>query len=240
MSCAHDTEISLASALLTVSRTADGLRWDARYLVSGTFEGGALTFAVPLLPCERLVPAPGVTPLGGERITGLCIAADALRDHALTVAFVQPGAGPILGAPVAAGSTVQVIDGPSSSDARLEIDAVHGLEHHVGFVAPRTVGHSAREEARRWTGTDPHLTKNPAFVRGIDVQASGGLSGRLVGPTAHARGNALAIFLVFLAVVGALAYAARRLRRAASIERADALLAAEIDACTVARATGRP
>ncbi len=242
MTCDPSGEVPLASALIIASRTTDGLRWDVRYFATG--KGGAITFAVPLLAEERLVPTRGVTAittLDGARITGVCIEPEAMGDHTIAAAFVQPRGGDALGAPVAAGSFVQVIDGPSTSDVRLQIDAIRGLEHHVGFVAPRTVDHWAREEARRWTGTAPHLTKNPVFVRGDDVLASGGLSGRLVDPRAEAPGSALAVLVLFIAAVGALTYAARSLRRTASAERADALLVEEIYAAAAGpKPSGRP
>jgi len=102
------------------------------------------------------------------------------------------------------------------------------LERHVGFVAARGIGHDAREEARRRTDLPLDLVTRPVYVRGDDVAAAGGLSARIGDAPARSRTNAVAVAVAFAAVVGALVLAARRLRDAATVERADAWLAADI------------
>ena len=236
--------ISLAGAAFSPRLADGGLAWDARFVLdvdaAFDFRGGVLRFAVPLPAEETLVPAPGLAPLVADgHIVGLCVRGDALRDRTVAASFVQPivpsAEDPIpVGAPVAAGSSVQIIE-TSIGERRIEPIAAASLERHVGYVAPRAISHGAREEARRLTDVRAHVSTSPIYVRGEDVHMIGGLTARIVDPRARAKGSAVGIGIAFAGLVGALVLAARKLRQTASVERADALLASEID--HAARAT---
>jgi hypothetical protein len=229
--------IPLAGGVASAHRVAEGLAWDVRFIVDADtafdFRGGALFFAVPLPAGERMLPTDGVSELmEGDRVVGLCVARHAIHDRTVSSSFVQPvalgDATTPLGVPVAAGSTVQILE-TSLGEARLDVTTGGVLEKHVGFVAARGVGHDAREEARRLGNVQARIDTSPVYVRGEDVRAMGGLSARLIDPQARSRGGVLGVFLLFAGVVGALAFAARRLHRTANVERVDALLASEID-----------
>ncbi|MBX3201375.1 MAG: hypothetical protein KF894_24785 [Labilithrix sp.] len=234
--CAHDAAaLPLAGAHFAPRRVDGGLAWDARFVVTSdatsSFRGGVLRFAAPLPAGETLVAAPALGAIVEDgRVAGLCVGEDALQERTVSASFIQPlvGDGAIaLGAPIAAGRAVQIVD-TSAGDAHLELTGAPLLEKHVGFVAPRGVGPGAREEARRLAGVHQHVSVSPIYLRGED--ARGGLTVRLVDARTRAESSAIAAGAVFVAVVGGLVLAARKLRRAASVERADALLASEIDA----------
>ncbi|MBX3228347.1 MAG: hypothetical protein KIT84_06825 [Labilithrix sp.] len=237
LAAACQLEVPLAGAIATAHRTEEGIAWDARYVVNvdavADFQGGRIPLAVPLPPGELLRATPGVTAITeDDRVTALCVEPLALEGRTIRVSFMQPAAlGPgrtvPLGAPIAAGITVQIIDAHAKEDLRL--DAMRGgtLEPHVGFLAARGIGHDAREEARRLTNAPPIVSRTAVYVRGADVHAAGGLEGR-IGSRARERGTVIGVALAFVAVVAALVAAAKKLRRAATLERADALLVQEI------------
>ena len=235
--------IRLAGAVFTARAVDDGLGWDARFILdvdaAFDFRGGVLPFAVPLPAGEELVPTPGLAAVtDGDRVIGLCVAREALRDRTVSASFVQrtaPSASvPIeLGAPVAAGTAVQIIE-TSIGDRRIEPAATPLLEKHVGYAAPRAISHGAREEARRLTDVRAKVSTSPIYVRGDDVHAIGGLKARIVDPRTRARRSAAGVGVAFAGIVGVLVLAARKLRDTASVERADALLASEIDHAALA------
>jgi hypothetical protein len=247
--CSGGGVVHVAAALHTLRRADDGLVHDARFVIDPgatlDFAGGAIPFAVPLPVGERLRPADGLSPIVDPtgRVTGICVAPEGLRDGAVVASFSQPlalraGTRTTFGAPVAAGGVVQILDPSRAFDPRsatLSIEITSNataandlLERHVGFVAARGIGHDAREEARRRTDLPLDLVTRPVYVRGDDVAAAGGLSARIGDAPARSRTNAVAVAVAFAAVVGALVLAARRLRDAATVERADAWLAADI------------
>ncbi|MDF2693290.1 MAG: hypothetical protein K0S65_1673 [Labilithrix sp.] len=232
--------IPLAGGVISARRVTEGLAWDVRYIVdvdaAFEFRGGALFFAVPLPEGERLLPTQGVSELMvANHVVGLCVAREAIRDRTVSASLLQPialsadAAAPI-GAPVASSGVVQIVETTLGEEARLDVSGRGVLEKHVGFVAAPGIGHDAREEARRLGNVEARIDTSPIYVRGEDVRALGGLSARLVDARARARSGAIGVLLLFAGVVGALLFAARRLRRSATVERADALLASEIDA----------
>lgn len=237
--CTPGESIELAGAIFSPRRAESGLAWDARFIVdvdaASDFRGGTLPLAVPLPPGETLVPTPGIeAELDGDRLVALCVAPDAIRGRTLFASFAQPaprsGRDAIaLGAPVAASGAVQIVD-TSVGDARLEVSDAPLLEKHVGYIAARTISAGARAEARRLTEVRARLSASPLYLRGEDVRVAGGLTARIVEPRVRARESALGVALAFAGIAGALVLAARRLQRSASIERADAVLASEIDA----------
>jgi hypothetical protein len=230
-------KIPLAGAIVVARRIAEGLVWDARFIVevdtAVDFRGGVLALAVPLPPGEVLRATPntrGVAAIvSGDRIVALCVGPDGIHDRTVLASFLQPvPLGPSLGAPIVPGQVVQIVDVASGNEARIDVSDPT-FERHVGYVAPPTIGHDAREEARRLTETRARVTSSPIFVRGDDIQAAGGLAGHLLDQRERAKGSALGVGFVFAGIVAALVLAAQRLRRRAGIERADALLASAID-----------
>lgn len=238
--------IGIAGGRFVAKPVSGGLHWNAQWVVDvdGAAElcGGTITLAVPLPPDERLLPTPHVEAVIEDgRIAALRVDREALTDRSITATFFQRiGQGPAaLGAPVAAGDSVQMIDtaSPDSSIELVRSAAVDDrFEKHLGWVAPRAVGRAAREEARRLVAIERRTSASPIYVRGQDVRAVGGLQGRLVDAPARSKSTSVAVFGVFALVLGALVLAFRQLGRAAQIERADAVLAAEIDAAAKERA----
>jgi hypothetical protein len=131
-----------------------------------------------------------------------------------------------LGAPIAVGNATQIIGGILGTDARLDLDEKR-FERHVGYVTTHGVDQAAREEARRLTGQAHALSGNLIYLRGDDAKDP--LDARIVTSRDRARNGLVIIAAVFGAIVVALLVALKRLRHAATVERADALLAADID-----------
>lgn len=238
--CANPAPI--VGGISVARRTEEGISWDARFVLdvdtSFDFQGGKVTFALPLAAGERLLDQPGVTPIvEGDRITALCVEPSAIHGRMIHVSFTQPATlradrDTPLGAPIVAGTAVQIVDAPVGDEIRLERARGGGLEPHVGFLAARGIGHDAREEARRLTETPLLVGHTSIYVRGDDLRTSGALEGPLVGTRAKARSSIVGAALAFFGVVVALVFGARRLRRAATVERADAVLASEIEAAS--------
>ncbi len=238
-SCAEATTIPLAGAVFTPQPVEGGLRWDARFIVAldtaYDFRGGVIPLAAPLPAGEELAPTDGLamTEQNGGGV-GLCVASEALRDRTISASFFQPvqpsNSSPIvLGAPIAAGPAVQIVE-TSLGETWLELVVTPPFEKHVGYVAPRAIGAAAREEARRLTGVPATLDTRPIYVRGDDAHADRALTATIADPRARTQKSAVGTGIVFAVVVGALVLAARKLRETANVERADALLASEIDA----------
>lgn len=236
---ACEAPIALSSAHIGARPVTEGITWDVRYILdmetADDFRGGTLRFSVPLPAGETLRSAPGLLPvLEAGRIVGICVLPEALHARTVEASFLQPTSTAVhesiaLGAPVAEGNAVQIVEPRSQGDVRLDWTLDRTIERHVGYLAPRAVGASVREEARRLTDTHRTVTDMPLYVRGTDVAAVGGLRGRFVTPPARTTATALGVGALFAGIVVALVIAARRLRRAADAERADALLASEID-----------
>ena len=238
---ARPADARLAGALFTPTRTNDGIDWNAHWVLTpdaaAELDGGArrvVRFALPLADGETIEPTWGVVPLieGGYTV-GVVVDRSGLDNRTVRAVVHQRARrdGTIrLDAPVGAGNTLQIIDGDLGAGTRLEVDTGRLLERAVGHVAPPGTSHAAREEARRLTGYDARVTGAPLYVRGDDVKAANGFTATIV--TARARGHrsVMALGVLFAALVGALLFAMRKLRHAASVERADALLAAEVDA----------
>ena len=235
-------EVRVASGLFTPTLDGDGLTWRVGWVltpesVAELGEGGTrmLRFAVPLADNVTLEASKLVAVVEHGHVVGVLVDGEDVEGRTVRAVFHQREALHAdshvrLGAPVAAGSALQIIDGDFGSDTRLEIEVGRNLERRVGHVAPPNVGHGARAEARRLTGYDSRVTGAALYVRGDDVKATNGVSATIVTPHGRARHVTLAIALAFAALVGALIVAVRKLRDSASVERADALLAAEVDA----------
>jgi hypothetical protein len=230
---AQAAPIPIVGARLTPSKTSEGIRWDARYIVdldvvsSPQFEGGVIDLAAPLPTEVRLEPRAGLQPLVDSRnhIIAIFVEPAGLRDRTIDASFVAPNVSE--SAPIARGSSVQIIEAPQRMI--LEVLPLHGFEKHVGYVAPRGISHSAREEARRLTETPVRISQTLIYVRGDDIQPDVGFKTKLVDQRERTRSGSIGVGLLFAGLVGALVIAARRLRHSASVERADRILKAEID-----------
>jgi len=234
-------EARVAGALFTPARTDDGIAWHAQWILTPESaneiaQGGALVirFAVPLAEGEAVEAKPGVAPLvEGGHVTGVVVdrasgtgrTMSALVRHRTSLDGLQR-----YGAPVAVGSALQIVDGDLGAGTRFEVETGRYLEKGVGHVAPPGTSHAAREEARRLTGYTARVTGAALYVRGDDVRAQGGLAAAVITPRARGHRGTIAMGVVFAAIVLALVAAVRRLRHAAGVERADALLASELDA----------
>lgn len=236
-------EAHVASALITPARTDSGIGWHAHWVLTpesaSELQAGttlALRFALPLAGEDSVEATWGIAPLvESGRVTGLLVDRAALDGRTVTAIVDQPirldgDAVMRIGAPVAAGTALQIVNGDLGSGTRLEPETGGSFERRVGYVAPPGISHAAREEARRLTGYDAQVTGAALYVRGDDVKAANGLTGTIITARARARHTTTAIALLFVALVVALLAAVRKLRNAASVERADALLAAEVDA----------
>jgi len=237
-------ETVVSTALFTPTRVADGLEWHVRWVLSpeaaqDLADGSSrvVRFAVPLGPAETFESTWGITPVveGGKVVGVVLDRAGVVDGRVVTTTLHQPipsdhARGGPLGAPVAVGSALQIIDGDLGAGTRLELDAGRVLEKRVGYMAPPGASHAAREEARRLTGYEGRLSGAAIYVRGDDVKTLGGLVATLETPRARGRGGVVGLAFVFGAIVLALVAAVRRLRHDASVERADAVLAAELDA----------
>jgi hypothetical protein len=242
----RDQDAHVVSALYTPTRTDDGIQWDARWVLSqevvaslGKDDTVVLRFARALPEDETMSierPFPGVSTLEpleeGRRLVGVRVPAslvDARTVHAVLVQRVPRGPESLLvGAPVAEGAAVQIVDGALGPDTRLDPDP-SGFEKHVGYTTALGIDHAARAEARRATSYEARLSGNAIYVRGDDVRDRGLLHATVTTTQSRARHAFFGIAAAFAAVVVGLLVALRRLRHAASVERADALLAAEID-----------
>jgi hypothetical protein len=245
--CANPAPI--VGGISVARRTEEGIGWDARFVLdvdaSMDFRGGRVTFAIPLPIGETMRDEPGVHPIvEADRIAALCVEPSAVDGRAIHAFFTQATAlrsdhATTLGAPIVAGTAVQIVDAHVGDDIRLEAVRGGGLEAHVGFLAARGIGHDAREEARRLTDTPLLVGHTSIYVRGDDLKTAGALEGRLIGTRAKSKGSIAGAALAFVAAVAGLLFGARRLKRAASVERADAMLASEIDAVAERRADTR-
>ncbi|MBX3185892.1 MAG: hypothetical protein KF819_02710 [Labilithrix sp.] len=234
--------VRVSSALFTPTRTDAGITWDARWTLTpdapATLDDGrghVLRFAIPLSEGETLDPSPAISAVTEDgRIVGVRLARGAASDRVVRATLRQPSPRSLrdvpLGAPVAAGTALQIVDADLGGGTRFELASPGTLERHVGHVSPPGVGHAQREEARRLTGYKEIVTGAPIYVRGDDVHHAGGLVASVVTPGARSHGGAIALGGGFVAAVAALLFAVKRLRTQATVERADALLAAEVEA----------
>ncbi len=243
---AAEREAHVAAGLYVPKATPDGLEWDARWILAlddaaaiRDDDSVVIRFARPLPQGESLwmewpalsgVPAVRAVYQDG-RMVGVRFPGSLVDGRVVRTTLVQrpmpAGDTWVLGAPVAQGTAAQIVEGSIGATSRFELDDVR-FERHVGHQSARAIDHGAREEARRLTGYGDSFRGNAIFVRGDDL-TTGELVAHVVSPRDRARGVGTALVVVFGAIVGALVIALRRLRSAASAERADAILAAEID-----------
>ncbi len=235
---------AVAAALFTPTRVDDGIEWHVRWVLTpeaaadlGEGATRAVRFAMPLGPDEQLEKIWGVTPMMEKGvIVGVVLDRAGLIDGRVIAATLHQRLprdqvrDVRLAAPVVASPALQIVDADLGGGTRFELDPSRELEKRVGFMAPPGASPAAREEARRLTGYAEHLSGAAIYVRGDDVKALGGLVATLQSPRARARGGEIGIAVTFGLLLVGLVAAVRRLRHAAGVERADAILAAEVDA----------
>ena len=235
---------AVTAALFTPTRVDDGIEWHIRWVLTpeaaadlGEGATRAARFAMPLGRDEQLEETWGVTPMMESGVVvGVVLDRTGLTDGRVIAATLHQRLprdqvrDVRLAAPVVASSALQIVDADLGGGTRLELDPSRVLEKRVGFMAPPGVSPAAREEARRLTGYAEHLSGAAIYVRGDDVKALGGLVATLESPRARARGGEIGIAVAFGLLLVGLAVTVRRLRHAAGAERADAILAAEVDA----------
>lgn len=235
-------EARVSGGVFKPTRAGDGIRWDARWILSADIqnemadgEPRVILFAVPLPDGETLELAPGTVPVVTHgRLVALRFdraAVDGRTIHAVLHQRVSHDGAPAaaIGAPIAAGTAVQIVDADLGGSVLLEIQTGPVIERRLGHIAPPGVGNAAFDEARRLTSFDARVGSAPLYVRGDDVKTMNGLTGIVVTPRARGRNGAIAVAAAFAAIVAALLFAMKRLRHQASIEHADAVLAAEVD-----------
>lgn len=235
---------ALAAALFTPTRVDDGLEWHVRWVLTpeaadDLAQGAQRTvrFAVPLAADAQLEKIWGVTPIvENDVVVGVVLDRAGLTESRVIAATVHQRLprdhvrDVHLAAPVAGSSALQIIDADLGGGTRFELDPSRVLERRVGFMAPPGASPAAREEARRLTGYSEHLSGAAIYVRGDDVKALGGVVATLESPRARARGGEIGVAVAFGLLLVGLVAAVRKLRHAAGVERADAILAAEVDA----------
>jgi hypothetical protein len=235
-STADAEPLHVAGALVTAQRREDGIAWHTRWILApedvNAFREGDIRFARPLEPGERIELDFGESEVvEAGRVIGLHAEIAALREREIAATVFQPtpksGTFP-LGLPLAAGTAVQIVHVDLGGGAWIDIADAPDLVRHIGYVAPAGVSYGAREEARRLTAYEAKINTHPLYLRGSDLTPSG-ISGRLTSVQERSRTGYFVTGLAFFVAVGALVVAARKLRGAAMEERADALLAAEID-----------
>lgn len=221
-------ELRVAGALVRVHQD-EALVWNARWVLAPEEVeddvNGVIRFAAPLPAGEMLLPRADVSAVVEDgHIVGVRIDRKRGDSRVIEATFVQPGHvahGP-LGVPFVDGAAIQILETDLGAGARLEIDRDRALD--------RRVAHAARDEACRLTAYEPQPTDSALYLRGADVHAARGLRGSVVTIGERtARMSAIAA-VVFAAIVTALFVTWRRVRKAAAVERADAVLAQELDA----------
>lgn len=225
---ANARDLRVAGALVTAKQD-DALVWNAQWVLTpdeleGDTVSGDIRFAVPLPEGETMLPSSSVTPIiEGGHITGIRVDKPKTEGRMVTAAFVQPQPAPHapLGVPFADGSAIQIVDADLGAGARLELDRDRLLE--------RRVAQAARDEAVRLTGHRPQPSDTAYYLRGDDVRAARGVRGSVVTIGERASRMSPIAAGVFLALVAGLVLGWRRVKKEAARERAEAVLAEQIE-----------
>lgn len=221
-------DLRVAGALVT-AKEDEALVWDTRWVLApDELEAervvGDIRFAAPLPEGETMRLDPGADPIvEGGHIVGVHV--DRSRDEGRTVraTFVQKGHGAHdpLGVPFAEGSATQILDLDLGAGARIELDRDRALD--------RRVAQAARDEAVRLTSYAPQPSDTAVYLRGDDVKAARGLHGSIVTVGERAARMSMIAAGVFITLVVGLVLGLRRVKKQAASERADAVLAEQIE-----------
>lgn len=221
-------DLRVAGALVT-AREDDALVWNASWVLTpdeleASEVSGDIRFAVPLPEGETMLPAASVTPITeGGHIVGVHVDRPKEQGRMVNATFLQPqpGAHSLLGVPFADGSAIQIVDADLGAGARIEIDRNRLLE--------RRVAQAARDEAVRLTSYAPQPSDTAVYLRGDDVKAARGLHGSIVTVGERAARMSMIAAGVFITLVVGLVLGLRRVKKQAASERADAVLAEQIE-----------
>jgi hypothetical protein len=169
----------------------------------------------------------------GGQIVGFRVAPAAASARSLAITLAQPLDGASdrihLGAPLAAGDVLQIVDVSGEDGARFEPDPALGLERRIGRFAPRGLSRAAREEVELLVDYRPSRRDSaPLYVNGDGIAGRGGIDGVLVTRAERLRGGVVGTAVAFVVVVAGLVIARRRLSRAALEEEANELLEARL------------
>jgi hypothetical protein len=238
---AAEGEARIEAALHQGSIGAGSITWRSRFILDaqGSPEGGYWTvrLAAPLPASMSLTGPEGVTSIVETgQIVGFRIAPAAASKRALVITLVQPLDGTSdrihLGAPLAAGNALQIVDVSGEDGARFEPDPALGLERRIGRFAPRGLSRAAREEVELLVDYRPSRRDNTPLYVNADgaVARRGGIDGILVTRADRLRGGVVGTAVAFVVVVAGLVIARRRLARAALEEEATELLEAQFEA----------
>ena len=221
-------DLRVAGALVTAKQD-DALVWNAEWVLAPDeldvdTVSGDIRFAVPLPEGETMLPSSSVTPiLEGGHIAGVHVDRSKAEGRMVTAVFVQPQppAHAPLGVPFADGSAIQIVDADLGAGARIELDRDRLLE--------RRVAQAARDEAVRLTGYRPRPSDTAYYLRGDDVRAARGVRGSIVTIGERAARMSMIAAGVFLTIVAGLVLGWRKVKKEAARERADAVLAEQIE-----------
>jgi hypothetical protein len=193
-----------------------------------------IDLAFPLPAGTTIDPSTEIEPVeqGGHIVGFRVLTPGALRGR-VDVLLAEPldrrGDAVRLGAPLAAGDAVQIVELTGADDLRFEPGGAMALERHVGFFAPPELPSAARDACDRAVGYVRLRTiDDPMYVQATpQIAAEQGLQGTLSTRAERGRSGVIGAAGLFLGVVVALVLLQRKLAHAARIEHAEQSLAAE-------------
>ena len=194
----------------------------------------AIDLAFPLPVGTTIDPSTEIAPIerDGRIIAFRVLTPGALRGR-VDVMLAEPldrhGDAVHLGAPLAAGDAVQIVELTGGDDLRFEPDVATQLERHVGFFAPPELAPAARDACDRAVRYVRLRTiDDPLYVQVTpQIVVAQGLQGTLSTRADRGRSGAYGAAAVFLGIVIALVLLQRKLAATARIEHAEQTLAAE-------------
>lgn len=199
---------------------SDRVTWKTDVVLGGSAtRGDVIPFAHTLPLSAHVVDTPslGVWRDATGAIAGLSVERELSRRVAFEV--VAPRDGKLV-APLLESDAVQRVTLSGNDEPRFEADA--RMIRHVGWLATDSVDAHARGDCDAALGGEaPPLA---IYVRATGTLASEGLRGELSTHASRTRTPALAVTLVLVALVAALVLLARKLRRDARVEEAEAEL----------------
>lgn len=213
--------------------TASEVRFHSEYVLRGSLTP-VIDLAFPLPAGTTIDPSTEIAPVEREgRIVGFrVLTPGAIRgrvDVLLTEPLERRGDAVRLGAPLADGDAVQIVELTGADDLRFEPGATTQLERHVGFFAPAELPSTARDACDRAV----HYVRlrtidDPMYVQPTpQIVAEQGLRGTLSTRADRGRSGAIGAVGLFLGVVVSLVLLQRKLAHTARIEHAEQTLAAE-------------
>ena len=215
--------------------TASVVRFHSEYVLQGSLTE-TIDLAFPLPAGTTIDPSTEIAPVerDGRIVAFRVLTPGAIRgrvDVLLAEPFDRHGDAARLGAPLASGNAVQIVELSGDDDLRFEPDATMQIERHVGFFAPAELAPAARDACDRAVGYVRLRTiDDPLYVQVTpQIVAGEGLQGTLSTRADRGRSGAIGAAGIFLAILVALVLVQRKLAATARIEHAEQTLAAEFD-----------